>query len=91
MPLSESPSLLAACRRSAAIWLLAGCCGWVSGCGVEAYEQRLTNANEMFAYQNRLDRVLDTTPWAAPGGFDVKLRVPKEYTQILPPAPPAAS
>lgn len=79
-------------RRPAAMsggWLLIGCC-WLAGCGAQAYEQRLNNANELFTYQNQLDKVLARTPWAGPSGYGVSMRIPLGYAQIPAPAPPAA-
>ena len=76
-------------RNAAVVLLLAACCVWIAGCGVQAYEQRLNNANEMFAYQNRLDRILSKSAWADPYGFGVTMRLPNGYAQIPAPAAPA--
>lgn len=63
-------------------------CCWLAGCGVQAYEQRLNNANELFAYQNYLDKTLARTPWSAPGGYGLSMRIPLGYAQIPAPVPP---
>lgn len=78
-------------RRSGSLpgaWLLIACCS-LAGCGVHAYEERLNNANELFDYQNRLDQVLAKTPWAAPGGYGISMRIPLGYAAIPAPAPSA--
>lgn len=67
--------------------LLTVCC-WLAGCGVQAYEQRLNNANELFAYQNYLDKTLARAPWSAPGGYGLSMRIPLGYAQIPAPVPP---
>jgi hypothetical protein len=76
-------------RRVCPEWLLLGCCLWLAGCGVQAYEAQVNNANELFTYQNKLDQVLTRTPWAAPG-YGVSMRTPLGYSQIPAPAPVAA-
>ena len=58
---------------------------WLAGCGVQAYEQRLNDANELFIYQSRLDQVLTRQTWSSPDG-SVSFRVPLGYTLI--PGPP---
>lgn len=67
--------------------LLAGCL-LIAGCGVQAYEQQLKDANELFTYQNRLDQALNRTPWDA-AGYGVSLRIPLGYGQIPAPVPVA--
>jgi hypothetical protein len=76
------------CRRLGRGWLLLACGLWLAGCGVQAYEQQLNNANELFAYQNRLDQYLTKAPWDAPG-FGVSMRIPHGYGMIPAPAPVA--
>jgi len=77
------------CRRFRTIdgGLLLGYCLLLAGCGVQAYEAQLNNANDLFNYQNRLDQSLVRTPWEAPG-YGVSMRVPLGYGAI--PAPAAA-
>ncbi|MBL8851898.1 MAG: hypothetical protein JNG89_19655 [Planctomycetaceae bacterium] len=70
--------------RAAGTIPLIGCL-WLAGCGVQAYEQRLNDANELFTYQNRLDQVLTRQTWGSPDG-SVSFRVPLNYTLI--PGPP---
>lgn len=65
--------------------LLLGCSIGLAGCGVQAYEERLNNANDLFTYQNRLDQVLTKQTWVSPDA-SVSMRVPLGYTQI--PGPP---
>lgn len=89
MSLRNPPFSIADVRTLHAFWLLAGCCVWAAGCGVQAYEERLNNANEMFAYQSHLDRILTKTAWGDPYGFGVTMRLPKGFTQIPAPALPA--
>jgi hypothetical protein len=89
MPLARATFSTADLRRRAPLALLAAGCCWIAGCGVQAYEERLNNANEMFKYQNRLDAVLARTPWPAPHGFEVSMRVPNGYVQQAAPKPPA--
>lgn len=88
MSLRRSFPTLTVTRNAVVLSSLAACCVWIAGCGVQAYEQRLNNANEMFAYQNRLDRILSKSAWADPYGFGVTMRMPSGYTQIPAPAPP---
>lgn len=76
------------CRHTGRSWLLLMCGLWLSGCGVQAYEQQLNNANELFTYQNRLDQYLTKTPWDAPG-LGVSMRIPHGYGMIPAPAPVA--
>lgn len=73
-----------AARIVAALGLLAIC----AGCGVQAYEQRLADSNELFIYRNRLDAHLNSATWAAPNDFGVGMRPPKQFAVIPPPAPP---
>jgi hypothetical protein len=75
--------------RLSARWLLLllGCV-WLAGCGVQAYEAQLNNANELFTYQNRLDQYLTRQPWEAPG-YGVSMRIPLGYGMIPAPAPVA--
>jgi len=75
-------------RRQDLLWLLLACGLWLAGCGVQAYEQQLNNAHELFAYQNRLDQYLAKTPWSAPG-LGVSMRIPHGYGMIPAPAPVA--
>lgn len=76
------------CRRIGRGWLLLTCGLCLAGCGVQAYEQQLNNANELFAYQNRLDQFLTRTPWDAPG-YGVSMRIPLGYGEIPAPVPAA--
>jgi hypothetical protein len=76
------------CRRIGHGWPLLVCGLWLAGCGVQAYEAQLNNANELFAYQTRLDQSLARTPWDA-AGYGVSMRVPHGYTAIPAPAPVA--
>lgn len=62
---------------------------FLAGCGVQAYEQQLNEANELFDYQNRLNEALSSSVWTAPGDFGISLRVPLGFAQIA--APPPAS
>lgn len=71
-------------RVMAALGLLMIC----AGCGVQAYEQRLADSNELFVYRNRLDAHLNAATWAAPNEFGVSMRPPKQFALIPPPAPP---
>ena len=66
-------------------WLLLIGGLWLAGWGVQAYEQRLNNANELFTYQNRLDQVLNRQRWTSPDG-SISFRVPLNYTVIPGPA-----
>lgn len=59
-----------------------------TGCGVAAYEQRLADSNELFAYRNRLDAHLSTATWVAPNDFGITMRIPRQFALIPPPAPP---
>jgi hypothetical protein len=76
-------------RRSAGFQLGACCLALLcAGCGVAAYEQRLADSNELFAYRNKLDAHLSNATWAAPNEYGVTMRIPKQLALIPPPAPP---
>jgi hypothetical protein len=55
------------------------------GCGVQAYEQRLQDTNELFAYWNSLDENL-SRPWAQ-ADFGLEMRVPKPFQLMARPQP----
>jgi hypothetical protein len=90
MPRDDSASRFTRHRPSLPSgWLLTIGCVWLAGCGVQAYEERLKNANELFTYQNKLDQVLAKSPWVAPNDLGISMRTPLGYALIPPPAPVA--
>lgn len=64
---------------------LAGASFFAIGCGVETYDYRLRQTKEYFEYLEKVNLAAGSKVVPFDG---VELRVPKPFTQILPPPPP---
>jgi len=78
-----------AIRRATRRFCAAACLlAVVSGC-VDTYERRLEETNNYFHYLNKLNDHLAPSKWADIYGFGIEMRVPKEFTLMQRPEPPA--